>query len=127
MKKLVIDIDYTIARKKISYEDAEVQVDVKEKVIQYKKNGYKIVFYTARNMKTYNGSLQLITENTLPKIIDWLSKNEIPFDEIIVGKPWNDEGFYVDDNAIRPSEFVDKSEEEIFEILKNEREKQWKL
>lgn len=126
MKKLVLDLDYTIARKIDSYENAEVQQKVKEKVIEYKNKGYHISFYTARNMKTFNSSIELITENTLPKIIDWLRKNEIPFDEIIVGKPWNDEGFYVDDNAIRPSEFVGNSEEEIFEILKKDREKQWR-
>lgn len=126
MKRLIMDLDYTIAKKVGTYADAEVQLEVREKVIEYKKNGYQIVFFTSRNMKTYDGSLELIKINTLPIITDWLVKNGIPFDEIVVGKPWNDEGFYVDDNAIRPSEFVQKSESEIKKLLDEERQKQWK-
>jgi hypothetical protein len=31
--------------------------------------------------------------------LDWLSKYEVPYDEIIFGKPWAD--VYIDDNAMR--------------------------
>ncbi|HFM3427384.1 TPA: capsular biosynthesis protein, partial [Escherichia coli] len=41
-------------------------------------------------------------------------KNNVPYDEIYVGKPWcGHEGFYVDDKAIRPNEFVNLSYNEI--------------
>ena len=44
--------------------------------------------------------------NTLPIIKDWLLANNVPYDEIIIGKPWcGMNGFYVDDRAIGPSEF----------------------
>ncbi|HAN2428273.1 TPA: capsular biosynthesis protein, partial [Escherichia coli] len=51
---------------------------------------------------------------TLPIIVEWLEKNNVPYDEIYVGKPWcGHEGFYVDDKAIRPNEFVNLSYNEI--------------
>ena len=38
-------------------------------------------------------------------IVNWLNKHDVPFDEIHIGKPWcGDDGFYVDDKAIRPDE-----------------------
>ena len=60
--------------------------------------------------------------NTLPVIIDWLDKHNVPYDEIYVGKPWcGFEGFYVDDKAIRPSEFVNLSYSEIMELLEKDK------
>lgn len=42
-------------------------------------------------------------------------------DEIIIGKPWcGYDGFYVDDKAIRPSEFTSLNYEQIKELLKKE-------
>ena len=46
----------------------------------------------------------------LPDLIDWLTRHEIPFDEIHVGKPWpGPAGFYVDDRCMRPAEFARSS------------------
>ncbi|EGR0135488.1 capsular biosynthesis protein, partial [Vibrio parahaemolyticus] len=40
---------------------------------------------------------------------------------VLVGKPWcGHEGFYIDDRAIRPSEFARLNIEEIYELLKEE-------
>ncbi|MEO0038707.1 MAG: hypothetical protein RIQ59_1918, partial [Bacteroidota bacterium] len=62
-----------------------------------------------------------INVNTLPVIIDWLDKNKIEYDEIFVGKPWcGFDGFYIDDKAIRPSEFLKYNYEEIKQLLENE-------
>ncbi|HDV1602157.1 TPA: capsular biosynthesis protein, partial [Escherichia coli] len=67
-------------------------------------------------------NIGLINKNTLPIIINWLDENNIPYDEIYVGKPWcGHEGFYVDDKAIRPSEFINKTYEEIVELLRKEK------
>jgi capsule biosynthesis phosphatase len=39
-----------------------------------------------------------------------------------MAKPWcGFEGFYIDDKAIRPSEFISKSYEEIIDLLKDEK------
>ena len=45
----------------------------------------------------------------------------MPYDDIVIGKPWcGFEGFYVDDKAIRPSEFSTLSYEEICTLLQKE-------
>ena len=91
------------------------------KLREYHKQGYMICIYTARNMRTYDGNLGKINVHTLPDILDWLVLHKIPHDEVIVGKPWcGDEGFYVDDKAVRPSEFVRLSPKQIAELISNE-------
>ena len=107
MKRLVLDLDNTISiTSHGDYINAVPVEGVKEKIIEYKELGFEIVIYTSRNMRTYSGNIGKINSNTLPIIIEWLNRYHIPYDEIIVGKPWcGNEGFYVDDKAIRPDEF----------------------
>ena len=51
-----------------------------------------------------------------------LDKWEIPYDEIIYGKPWPGyHGFYVDDRTVRPSEFLTMSVEELDETVRRDR------
>lgn len=124
MKKIIVDIDMTITKGKgqAGYEDAIVNEDVVARLKAYKEQGFSIILNTSRNMNSYQNNIGLINKNTLPVIINWLDKNDIPYDEIYVGKPWcGHEGFYVDDKAIRPSEFVNKTYEEIVELLGEEK------
>ena len=66
-------------------------------------------------------SIDEININVLPVIIEWLDKHKVPHDEVIVGKPWcGTEGFYVDDKAIRPEEFVQLSRKEITHLLSSD-------
>ena len=118
-----MDLDETISRKSDgnSYDMATPRYDVIQRMHHYREIGFQICIFTARNMKTFNGNLGKINVHTLPVIIAWLDKHDVPYDEIIVGKPWcGHDGFYVDDRAIRPSEFVSMSLEEINGLLKNE-------
>ena len=119
MKRLIIDLDGTICKTfNGNYSDAVPTKGILELLAKYKKDGFAIVISTSRNMLTYQNNIGKINANTLPIIIEWLNKYQIPFDEIFVGKPWcGDEGFYVDDKAIRPSEFLKYSYKEIVEIL----------
>ena len=88
---------------------------------KYKKMGFDIVISTSRNMRTYEGNVGKINVHTLPTIIEWLERHNVPYDEIHVGKPWcGFEGFYVDDKSIRPSEFAKLSYEEIKALLAKE-------
>lgn len=124
MKKIIIDIDMTLTKGKGpgGYEDALVNKDLVVKLKEYKEQGFMIVLNTSRNMNFYNNNIGLINKNTLPILIKWLEVNSIPYDEIYVGKPWcGHEGFYVDDKAIRPSEFINYSYDEIVEILRKEK------
>ena len=55
--------------------------------------------------------------------MDWLDKWDIPYDEILFGKPWpGKKGFYVDDRTIRPNEFLEYDVEELEKICMDSRE-----
>ena len=51
---------------------------------------------------SYENNIGKINANTLPIILSWLEENNVPYDEIYIGKPWcGTEGFYIDDKAVR--------------------------
>jgi capsule biosynthesis phosphatase len=122
----VFDIDGTICpikEKTQEYIDLIPFKSIVDKIREYKEGGARIVLFTARNMKSYNGNIGMINANTAKVMLEWLDKWEIPYDEIIYGKPWpGPRGFYVDDRSIRPDEFMKYSEEELNEICKNSKE-----
>lgn len=120
MKRLIFDIDDTLCRAQNGdYKNAQPLLDMIEKLRDYHRQGFTIVLHTSRNMRTFAGNIGEINKNTLPIIIDWLARHEVPYDEIYVGKPWcGFEGFYVDDKAIRPDEFLNLSYDEIRALLR---------
>ncbi len=122
----VFDIDGTICpikKKDEEYMDLVPYADVVEKLREYKAGGAKIVLFTSRNMNSYGGNIGLINANTAKVLLQWLDKWEIPYDEIIYGKPWpGKRGFYVDDRAVRPDEFLKYSEEELKQICEDWRD-----
>jgi len=122
MKKLIVDLDGTITLGDTSdYFNVSPNLVLIESLKTYKGKGFFIVISTARNMRTYEGNVGKINIHTLPTIIEWLDKHDVPYDEIIVGKPWcGNEGFYIDDKSIRPSEFTSMSYEEIMQLLEKE-------
>ena len=118
----VFDIDGTICPIKTSeekYEDIVPYPEIVEKIRYYKQNGARIILFTSRNMNTYKGNLGAINKNTARILLEWLDKWEIPYDEIYYGKPWpGHKGFYVDDRAVRPDEFLSYTTEEMAQICK---------
>ena len=118
----VFDIDGTICPIKTSeekYEDMVPYPEIVEKIRYYKQNGARIILFTSRNMNTYKGNLGAINKNTARILLEWLDKWEIPYDEIYYGKPWpGHKGFYVDDRAVRPDEFMSCTPEEMAQICK---------
>lgn len=124
MKKLIVDLDGTITEGNTSdYESVKPNKSVIKKLQEYKDSGFLIVISTARNMRTFEGNVGKINIHTLPIIIEWLNKHRVPYDEILVGKPWcGYDGFYIDDRAVRPSEFCDLPYEDICELLEKEKQ-----
>jgi capsule biosynthesis phosphatase len=120
---IVLDIDGTICEikdKNDSYKEVKPKYDVVKKLKQYRDNGFYIILFTSRQMRTYKGNIGRINANTAKVLFTWLDEYDIPYDEVHFAKPWcGRNGFYVDDKAIRPSEFVDKSHSEIMELLKS--------
>jgi capsule biosynthesis phosphatase len=123
VKKLIVDLDDTISiTASGDYFNSKPVVPVINQLKEYKKQGFEIIVYSSRNMRTYEANIGKINIYTLPNIIEWLRKHEVPFDEVYIGKPWcGFEGFYIDDKAIRPSEFIAKTYDEILDLLKNEK------
>lgn len=123
--RIIFDIDGTICPIKNEserYEDVVPDLEIVAKMREYKAAGAIIVLHTSRNMRTYQGQIGLINANTAKVLLHWLDKWDIPYDEIIYGKPWpGHNGFYVDDRAVRPDEFLKYSEEELLDICKQSR------
>ena len=121
----IFDLDGTICpikKKEEKYEDLKPFPKIVSKIRELKEQGFNILIFTSRNMKTYDGNIGLINANTAKIIINWLEKWQIPYDEIIYGKPWPGEnGFYIDDRAIRPRELLENSVEELNELCEKDR------
>ena len=121
-KKIIVDIDdtLTIHDSSVDYSQKEPRMEILFKLREYKLKGYEILLYSARNMKTYEGDISRINKHTLPTLFKWLEDHNVEFDGIIMGKPWcGNMGFYIDDKAIRPDEFVNLSEDQIHRLVGN--------
>ena len=98
--RIMIDIDGTISELKKhgqDYTDLRVNPRAVEKLKELKKAGHYIILQTARHMKTCSGDQGKLMAKIGKKTLDWLEKNEIPYDEIYFGKPYAD--VYLDDLA----------------------------
>jgi capsule biosynthesis phosphatase len=116
MKRLIVDLDNTITLNDgaASYADQPPNRELICQLRKYAADGFEIVIFTSRNMRTYSGNVGKINKYTLPIISEWLERHDVPYDEIIVGKPWcGHEGFYIDDRAIRPKEFIELTKDEV--------------
>jgi capsule biosynthesis phosphatase len=126
---IIFDVDGTICELPPNCTDYSKAVPFKKmikKIQEYKTKGYYIILTTSRNMRTYEGNIGKIMANTAPTLIKWLADQNVVYDEIHFGKPWcGKNGFYVDDKAIRPTEFVNLSFDEITAKLNSEM-KEWK-
>jgi len=127
-KVIVIDLDGVLCKSKKEnqeYKDIEPNIEIINKLIEYKREGFHIIIYSSRNMRTFEGNLGKINVITLKIIFNWLDRYNVPYDEIFIGKPWcGFDGFYVDDRAIRPSEFLNLSLEDIRKITKEQKNEQ---
>ncbi len=119
MKRIVIDLDGTLTEGAApDYAEARPNEAVVARLREYRDDGFEIVVMTSRNMRTYEGNVGLINVHTLPGILAWLDRHDVPYDEVVVGKPWcGFDGFYVDDRALRPDEFATMSHAEVQDLL----------
>ena len=120
-KTIIVDLDNTITIEdpSVDYSNKLPNLPLIEKLKEYKLNGFEIIIHTARNMRSYEKDISKINIDTLPTILNWLTKNNVPYDGLIVGKPWCGlNGFYIDDKAVRPKEFLNLTYNEIIELIK---------
>jgi capsule biosynthesis phosphatase len=122
---IVVDVDGTLTLGKedgASYATARVSETMKGRLVRLKSEGYWIILYTSRNMRTHDGNIGAIMKHAALTLINWLADHEIPYDELHFGKPWcGHDGFYIDDRAVRPREFVENSMEQLNSMIERDR------
>ena len=110
-KVLVVDVDGTLCPERRPEEDYAAlpcETALVEKLRAMHADGWRIVLHSARGMRTHGGNPGALSRHVLPTLTDWLARHGVPYDEILLGKPWpGRDGFYVDDRALRPREFVE--------------------
>lgn len=107
---IVVDVDGTICEINplVSYADLKPIQSVIDKVNSlYDRGDTKVILMTARGMRSCNGDLLLINSKVRPILEAWLNKNNVKYHELVMGKPWGPNVKYIDDNALRPDEFVE--------------------
>jgi capsule biosynthesis phosphatase len=122
---LVVDIDGTLCPIRESgqrYEDLPAEPVMLARLRRLADQGWRIILHSSRGMRTYDGSVEEINREVLPALLTWLAARGVPFHELHMGKPWAGEnGFYVDDRAVRPREFVEHSFEELADLCARDR------
>ncbi len=100
--RICIDLDGVICKLRGTngdYSSLEPVPGAVECIKRLKEEGHYIIIYTARRMRTHSGNVGKIMADIGKVTLDWLAKYNIPYDEIVFGKPWAD--VYIDDNAVR--------------------------
>ena len=67
---------------------------------QLKQEGHTIIIYTARRMETHRNNVGAVIRDIGKITIDTLEQFQIPYDELLFGKPIAD--MYIDDRAVNP-------------------------
>lgn len=118
---IVMDVDGTLCPVKQEnerYSDLEPIAAIVDKLKWYESQGFYIILYSSRNMNSHDGNVGRIVATTGKQMMEWLDRHKIPYDELHLGKPWPGRGgFYVDDKAIRPDEFLRLSYNEIMSLV----------
>ncbi|WP_440959031.1 hypothetical protein ACFELO_02685 [Oceanicaulis sp. LC35] len=126
VRNLIVDVDGTLCPTKSAtdrYSDLVPYPEMVEMLRKRQGEGFRIILHTARNMRTHKSDLSLINRHTLPTLMDWVERWDIPCDGVIVGKPWpGHDGYYIDDRAVRPSEFLSMDHDALSAKLADERE-----
>ena len=98
--RVCVDLDGTICSltENGDYGNVKPLPNAIETLQRFKKEGHYIIIYTARRMRTHNGNVSEIIKEVGELTTTWLQKHNIPYDELIFGKPYAH--VYIDDLAI---------------------------
>lgn len=87
------------------YAKAKPNQDIIDCIQTLKADGYYIVIHSARRMLTHKGDLKKIADDVGEITKEWLDRHNVPYDELIFGKPYVTE-YYVDDKAMNLNDFT---------------------
>lgn len=100
----VFDIDGTICNNTYSkYETAEPNNNRIKFINKLYDQGNKIIFFTARGMKTFNGDISEVYKKYYDFTEIQLKKWNVKYHELKLGKPAAD--LYIDDKGVRDEDF----------------------
>ncbi|HUX83946.1 MAG TPA: HAD hydrolase family protein [Chitinophagaceae bacterium] len=87
--QIIIDLDGTICteEKQFSRSMAQPLPGASQKISRLMEEGHTVIIYSARSWQEYEMTR------------DWLSRNQIPYSQLVMGKPIGD--LWIDDRAIR--------------------------
>lgn len=105
----VVDIDGTLCTIKTddeTYSDVAPIQPVIDKVNELYSKGHRIILFTARGMRTFNGNVDKINEYVRPILEKWLTLHNISYHELIMGKPWGPNVYYIDDRSVSIADFI---------------------
>lgn len=113
----IVDVDGTICIASLKkggnsydYANAKPIKAVIKKIRALKADGHIIILNSARGMRTFHGNHEDIEKNVRPIMIEWLKKHDVPYDDLILGKPWGPNVYYIDDRCLSPFEFAYKTD-----------------
>lgn len=117
----VIDVDGTICvaetvSGRADYVNAKPIKPVIRKIQDLKAQGHTVILFSARGMRTYRGDLAKIEEHIRPVMEAWLAKYSVPYDALMLGKPWGPNVYYIDDRCLNPEDFARHQIEEYEQI-----------
>ena len=101
--RYVFDLDNTLVTYPVIPKDYTSVLPIKKMidlVIHLKNKGHYIIIYTARRMATHGHNVGAVIKDIGRITFDTLEKFNIPYDELVFGKPLGD--IYIDDRAYNP-------------------------
>lgn len=104
-KRFCFDLDQTLVNLPIKSGDYETVSPIYHKIkfLKFlKSKGHYIIIHTARRMRTHKGNVKKVIKEIKKITINQLKKFDIPYDELIFGKPYAH--YYIDDLAINAYE-----------------------
>ena len=110
--RYVFDLDNTLVTYPLINKDYSTVKGIPKMINLVKKlkdDGHYIIIYTARRMATHNHNVGAVIKDIGKVTFETLDKFEIPYDELIFGKPLGD--VYIDDRAYNPYD------ERIFKLI----------
>lgn len=100
--RICFDLDgviCTLRQEGESYSDVRPLPGARETMQRLRDDGHTLIIHTARHMKTCGGNVGLVLARQGQVTLEWLARHDIPYDEIVFGKPYAH--VYVDDNGFR--------------------------
>ena len=120
----IIDVDYCICKAEVvdgrfDYKNAKPIPEMIRKIRSLYMKDHKIILYTARSMKTYNGDLEKINKFTRPVLERWLQENNVPYDLLYFGKLFiPGDTYYIGDEVLTMNQFINEHEDSFENIRK---------